>query len=117
MAIEWGIPADKYWSLTFGEIMLQVSANKKRKLEESKEKAMFDYNLAQLVAFAFNKPEKMPKPEAVYSILKEEDEPKQNLVSQDVLESTYNPTADQDLFLQIAKGVKRYKESETNGGE
>lgn len=60
-AVENGIPADKYWSMTYGEILTQAEANAaihKRQLEEQ---AMMDYKAAQLNAFALNDPKKMPK--------------------------------------------------------
>lgn len=117
LSIQLGIPAEKYWLLTFGEIMMQTEAYKRQQEQANKEKAMFDYNLAQLITYAFNKPEKMPKAEDVYSILKEEDENPQNLVPQKQLQATYNPEADQALFMQLAKGVKRFKETNENGGE
>ncbi len=101
IALQWGIQSDKYWMLTFGEMMMQVNANKIRREEELKQKAMFDYNLAQLVTYAFNKPEKMPKAQDVYSILKEDaaETPK---VSINVPgESTeYNMEADRAILLQ-----------------
>lgn len=95
--------------------MLQISANKERKFAAHKAKAMFDYNLAQLITFAFNKPEKMPKAEEVYDILKEE-RPSE-LVSQEVLQASYNSAADQALFIELAEGVKRVKKSNQKGGE
>lgn len=67
VAIEWGIPAVEFWELTFNEIMMQIGANKKVHEREMREKAVFDYNQAQLLKFAFNDPSKMPKFEEAYS--------------------------------------------------
>jgi len=110
-AIELGIPADKYWSMTFDEIMLQCSANKKAKEREIKEKAMFDYNLMQGMMFAFNDPKNMPKAEKMYPMLEEKTDVKEQ--PKDIQE--YNPEADQALFMEIAKGVQRTLEQK--GGD
>lgn len=65
-AVELGIDADRFWEMTYDEIIVQAEANKKIKEREVKEKAMLDYKAAQLQAYAFNDPKKMPKFEAHY---------------------------------------------------
>lgn len=56
IAIEWGVPADKFWSMSYSEIIAQVEANKKRYELEMKNEAMFRYNSAALNAYALNDP-------------------------------------------------------------
>lgn len=106
-AIELGIPADKYWSMSFDEIMLQCSANKKVKEREQKEKASFDYNMIQGMMYAFNDPKNMPKAEKLYPMLAEEESVKEK--PKEI--QPYNAEADQALFMEIAKGVHRTNEN------
>lgn len=106
LAIEWGIPSDKYWSLTFLEIMNQVQANKKRHELESKERAIYDYKQAQILAYAFNSPEKMPSPEKMYPILEDKNKQEQT-VSQDRIYTQEEMLKEQALFRMTAEGAKR----------
>lgn len=106
-AIELGIPADKYWSMSFDEIMLQCSANKKIKEREHKEKASFDYNMIQGMMYAFNDPKNMPKAEKLYPMLAEEKPVKEK--PKEI--QPYNAEADQTLFMEIAKSVHRTNEN------
>lgn len=72
-AVEAGIPAEKYWSMTYEEIVVQSEANaviRKQKLEEQ---AMMDYKAAQLNAYGFNDPKKMPKIDQHYPFMKSEE--------------------------------------------
>lgn len=103
-AIEVGILATDYWSMTFNEIMLQCQAFKKIKEREIKEKAMLDYNLIQGMMFAFNDPKNMPKAEKLYPMLAEE---KENVEPKQVEQQPYNAESDQALFMEIARGVHR----------
>ncbi|WP_244660752.1 hypothetical protein [Lactobacillus nasalidis] len=64
--------------MDFNEIMVQVGANKKREQEELKKRAYMDHELAQLIAYAFNDPNKMPSVEKAYPFIKEmEPQPKE----------------------------------------
>ena len=60
-AVENGIAADKYYSMTYGEIIVQAEANAAIKKRELEEQAFLDYKAAQLNAYALNDPKKMPK--------------------------------------------------------
>ena len=108
IALQYGIRADEYWSMTFSEIMMQVQANKKSHENELKEKAMFDYNQAHLISYAFNKPEKMPNPDEVYSFLKDTEEIKSDK-PKEITE--YNMSADQAILLQRAAIVTQNVEN------
>ena len=104
LAIEWGIPSDKYWELTFNEIMMQVTANKKNYERQLKEKAMFDYNQAQLFGFAFNDPSKMPKFNDMYSFGKSEQIKQAETISQEEI--------DLMNFQKWAVAIKQNREQE-----
>lgn len=67
-----GIDAEKYWEMNFGEIMVQILANRKSKMNELKVRATMDHQLANLMAYAMNDPSKMPKLEEAYPFLKEQ---------------------------------------------
>lgn len=103
-AVEWGVAAQDYWQMTFREIMMQVTANRQRHEFELKEKAMLDYKLAQLNAYAFNDPQKMPKPDAVYPFMK--DEQQQLPVS----EQPYSAEEDKAIFMAMANAVQNHNE-------
>lgn len=75
-AVEAGIPAEKYWLMSYEEIVIQAEANIAIRKKELEEQAMMDYKAAQLSAYAFNDPKKMPKPEQHYPFLHGEE--KQN---------------------------------------
>lgn len=77
-AVEAGIDADKYWSMTYEEIIVQAEANARIKERELKEQAMLDYKAAQLQAYAFNDPKKMPKFDDHYSFSQETDDQAQD---------------------------------------
>jgi hypothetical protein len=71
MAVKVGIPADKYWSMTYGEIMEEIDAISFRRESELKEKAMLDYTSAQLITKGFHQPDKMPKIEEAYKVFED----------------------------------------------
>lgn len=81
-AVEMGILATEYWSMTLDEIITQVEANKNIQERERKERAMFDYVSQRLASFAFNDPSKMPKFDEAYSFL----DPKEEQETEDVPE-------------------------------
>lgn len=106
LAVEWGVPANEYWSMTYAEIVTQVEANKKRYELEMKNKAMFDYNSAQLNAYAFNDPSKMPKVEEVFPFLKKEKEssqPQQGTTNED-----YNMEKDKAILLSNLQAITNH---------
>lgn len=67
-----GIDAEEYWAMNFEEIMVQILANRKSKMNELKVRATMDHQLAILMACAMNDPSKMPKLEEAYPFLKEQ---------------------------------------------
>ncbi|MDR2834266.1 MAG: hypothetical protein LBV67_11175 [Streptococcaceae bacterium] len=71
--VKLGIPAEEYWSYTFEELMIELEAIQYRREAELKEKATFDYRLVELIGFAVNDPQKMPKRGEAYEILQVED--------------------------------------------
>lgn len=114
-AIELGIASDAYWEMTFDEIMVQVLANKNNRERELKEKAMFDYNQAQLMMYAVNDPSKMPAIDKMYPWMA--DKP-QHKVVQPVKEDNglkpYIAEMDQAILLQMVAGVKRTQDKKNN---
>lgn len=111
IAVEWGIPANEYWAMSYAEIVTQVEANKKRYEMEMRNRAMFDYNAAQLNAYAFNQPNKMPKAEVIYPFLKAEEEEPETPIS----EQSYNFSEDQAILMRALMGVNNHIKK--NGGE
>lgn len=106
IAIEWGVPADKFWEMSYDEIVKQVEANKKRYEVELKNRAMFDYNSAQLNAYAFNSPEKMPKAETIFPFLADNFDPEVENVP--VSEQPYIQENDQAILMRALLGVNQH---------
>lgn len=69
-----GIDAEEYWAMNFEEIMVQILANRKSRMNELKIRATMDHELANLMAYAMNDPSKMPKLEEAYPFLKDENQ-------------------------------------------
>lgn len=69
-----GIDAEEYWAMNFEEIMVQILANRKSRMNELKIRATMDHQLANLMAYAMNDPSKMPKLEEAYPFLKDENQ-------------------------------------------
>ncbi|MFT8882662.1 MAG: hypothetical protein ABF975_01450 [Liquorilactobacillus hordei] len=69
-----GIDAEEYWTMNFEEIMVQILANRKSRMNELKIRATMDHQLANLMAYAMNDPSKMPKLEEAYPFLKDENQ-------------------------------------------
>ena len=105
MALEWGVQANQFWDMTFEEIIDQVEANKKRHELDMRTRAMFDYNSAQLNAYAFNDPNKMPKAHEIYPFLDEERKQVSNRY-EDTEE--FNQDYDQQLLIQQLLGVTNH---------
>lgn len=82
-AIEAGIPAEKYWSMTYEEIISQAEANIAYRQKELEEQARLDYKAAQLNAWALNEPKKMPKFEEHYPFFKKEPSQQEDSHQQD----------------------------------
>lgn len=82
-AVESGIDADKYWSMTYEEIVVQAEANANKRKAELEQQAMLDYKAAQLNAYALNEPKKMPKFEDHYPFTKIGNEPEEENKQQD----------------------------------
>ncbi|HFE9852474.1 hypothetical protein [Enterococcus sp. DIV1420a] len=96
--------------MTYDEIIKQVTANKKRYELEMKNRAMFDYNAAQLNAFAFNKPDKMPKAEKMYPFLKSEED------KLPISEQPYDMETDRAIFMQSLLGLQQ-RLNKNGGGD
>lgn len=112
-AVEAGIPATEYWSMTLEEIMIQVAANKKNKETELRERAMFDYSQQRLAIFAFNDPKKFPKFEEAYPFIKEIERAVEDAKSQAKSEEELKQEAmkrDQEIFLARAEAIKASRE-------
>lgn len=113
IAVEWGVPANEYWAMSYAEIVTQVEANKKRYEMEMKNRAMFDYNSAQLNAYAFNQPNKMPKAETIYPFLKSEEE--KEIAALPISEQSYRSDEDQAILMRALMGINNHIKK--NGGE
>lgn len=72
LAVENGIPSDEFWGLTLEEINVQVEANQRVQEKETMLKANLDYRMVQMMAYAFNSPEKMPEFEKAYPFANQE---------------------------------------------
>lgn len=110
-AIKAGIPANVYWNLTFKELMLELVALESRRKRELKEKAMFDYNLANAMGIAFNNPQKMPPAEKLYPMLADDE---QQVAEQEEKPKDIVPvTSEQDkaMFMQMAAVVKNHNKN------
>lgn len=68
LAVESGIDAERFWGMNLQEITVQAQANRKRRLEEIRERAIMDHKLSELMAFAVNEPNKMPSVEKMYGL-------------------------------------------------
>ncbi|MGM0214971.1 hypothetical protein [Enterococcus sp. AZ109] len=119
-AVEAGIPADKYWSLSYEEIIVQATANQKVRERDMKEKAIMDYKLAQLNAFSFNDPKKMPGLDEFYGL---ESETKANetldgseVTQQEISAEDRKWMREQANMMQIAAAIKRTNARKQEGG-
>ncbi|WEG74419.1 hypothetical protein [Vagococcus intermedius] len=99
LAVVCGISSSDYWDMTYKEILEQCEAFKQNQNVRFKERATFDYRLANLLSYAFNDPSKMPKLEEVYPFMKKETskiEPSQYMTEKDIV-------ADQAYMVNFAK--------------
>jgi len=69
-ALDFGISESEFWQMTFAELDRYIESRKRVKAREEKEKASFDYILADLIgrsiARVYNSANKMPDISAVY---------------------------------------------------
>lgn len=94
------------------EIMTQIKANNKRRLDEWRSKAYMDHRLSELVAFAVNDPAKMPKIEEVYPFVQDD----VDQTAQVSLEEN-DWKKDQALFMQQAQRIRQFNEDKKGGVE
>lgn len=119
LAVESGIPATDYWSMTFDEIMVQVQANKKVRERDMRDKAIMDYKLAQLNAYSFNDPKKMPGLDEFYGL-----ENERTTESLDGSENPQSEVSSEDRkwlkqkadMMQVAAAIKRTNARKQEGG-
>lgn len=96
--------------MDFGEIMTQISANEKRRLENLRAKAYMDHRLSEMMAFAFNDPAKMPKVEEAYPFVKDNLD-RTNKIS----EEEPDWKKDQVIFMQQAQKIKQFNKDKGGG--
>nr|WP_225442976.1 hypothetical protein [Lactiplantibacillus plantarum] len=65
-----GIDSDHFWELDFGELMVQVIANNRNRIDDMRMRAVMDHKQAEMMAFALNDPSKMPSVEEAYPFIK-----------------------------------------------
>lgn len=92
------------------EIMTQIEANNKRRLEEWRAKAYMDHRLSELMAVAVNDPAKLPKVEEAYPFVKEEH------ADQKLATKEAEWKKDQALFMQQAQRIKKFNADKAGGG-
>ncbi len=96
--------------MDFGEIMTQILANEKRRLEDLRAKAYMDHRLSEMMAFAFNDPAKMPKVEEAYPFVKD------NLdQTNKISEEEPDWKKDQVIFMQQAQKIKQLNKDKGGG--
>lgn len=112
-ALEIGIPSNDFWDMTFEEIMTEVNVRQKIKKNALRERATFDYNIAQMMVYAVNDPKKMPKIDELYPFMKED-----VVQPTKVVEQIEEVNQDQAVFMQMAKAIKdtRERKSKMEGG-
>lgn len=109
VAVQYGVDAERFWGMSFKEVMIQTLANRKNRIDEMKFRAMMDHQQANLIAFAFNDPNKMPKPEEAYPFLKD-DQQKQ-------VEQAPEWKKDQMQLMAQAARVKAFNKLKKGGTE
>lgn len=102
IALDSGIRSDQYWNMTFQEIMYQILAYRKHERDQLTQRAYMDHRLAELIAYAFNDPQKMPKALDAYPFLKETQQGQAEIESQE----RQRMTNDQMLLMQQANLIK-----------
>lgn len=119
-AVEAGIPAEKYWSMTLDEIVVQATANKKVREREMKEKAIMDYKLARLNAYSFNDPKNTPAIEKVYDFFEDESGAESldgsPINAEQVSAEDKKWMAQKASMMQLAAQIKRTNAKKLEGG-
>lgn len=111
-AVEAGIDADKYWSMTYEEIIIQAEANVAQKKQELEQQAMLDYKAAQLNAYALNEPKKMPKFEEHYPFTQSSTQESETTQQQDWRVNK----ARMMEYTEMIKQTRKRKKQEQEGG-
>lgn len=91
-----GIDSDHFWELDFGELMVQVIANNRNRIDDMRMRAVMDHKQAEMMAFALNDPSKMPSVEEAYPFIK--------TVTKSVAEPEWKQ--DQLLLMQQSQKIK-----------
>jgi hypothetical protein len=73
-AAKHGIHAERFWKMSYQDILVQLEANTEARKRELQEQSVMDYIQSQLNAYAMNEPNKMPKYEKMYAFFKTEEE-------------------------------------------
>lgn len=100
-AVENGIASDQFWGMTLEEILVQSHANQTIKEKDTKLQANMDYRMAQLMTYAFNKPESMPKFNEMYPF----DEDEEDVMTAEEKEAL-EMKRDQQILMMNAELVK-----------
>ncbi|MBL1228130.1 hypothetical protein IW492_02645 [Enterococcus sp. BWB1-3] len=105
IAIRCGIKADRFWSLSYQEIIREVEAYKENRIQELKEQAQLAYAQANLTSYSVHAPQKMPKQAAAFPILgvQETGYTKQK-------EELPQWKIDQMKMLEVANAIKKTRE-------
>ncbi|PWG00954.1 hypothetical protein [Levilactobacillus bambusae] len=112
LAVNAGIPATEYWDMTLDEITIQSAAIKKQHQDALKERAVMDHRLSQLLAFAFNEPNKMPSVDKMYGFLNDA------TTKKEIAEPTPEWKKDQAEFIKQALAIKQINNAKrAQGGE
>ena len=96
LAVQSGIDSDRFWELDFGELMVQIIANNRNRMDDMRMRAVMDHKQAEMMAFALNDPSKMPSVEEAYPFIK--------TVTKSVAEPEWKQ--DQLLLMQQSQKIK-----------
>lgn len=88
-ALDTGLSENEFWDMTLAEIVRYAESQNRRKQQEYKERAIFDYNLANLIGVSisrlYSKSNKYPSIQEAYPTLfnvEEDEEAKQNQITE-----------------------------------
>lgn len=71
IAVQSGIDSEQYWELNFEELMVQILANNRNRMQALRERAVMDHKQSEMMAYALNDPSKMPSVEEAYPFIKD----------------------------------------------
>ena len=78
IALDWGISEEEFWDMTLAELQRLLNSKKRTLIAQQKEKATFDYILADLIGRSvsriYSSSSKMPEINKVYPTLFDSDE-------------------------------------------